>query len=84
MTTMKRGLNWGLVGLEWVARLASIVSIVLLVTLFVEEGLHPSGVAAKEWIALLFFPMGVIVGMIVAWWKEGAGAVVTVGSLAAF
>jgi len=84
MTTIKLELNRGLVGLEWVARIASIVSIALLVSLFIGEALHPSQVAAREWIGLLFFPVGITLGMIVAWWKEGTGAAVSVGSLIAF
>ena len=84
MSTMKLGLDSSLVGLEWLARIASMVSIVLLVALFIGEGLHPSQIAAREWVGLLFFPLGVMVGMIVAWWKEGTGAGVTVGSLVAF
>ena len=31
-----------------------------------------------------FFPTGVIIGMAVAWWKEGVGSLVTLGSLLAF
>jgi hypothetical protein len=81
---MKLELNRGLVGLEWVARTASIVSVGLMVALFIGEGFHPSKVAAREWVGLLFFPVGVTAGMIVAWWKEGMGAAVTVGSLIAF
>jgi hypothetical protein len=35
----------------------------------------------KGLIQLTFFPFGVILGMIVAWWKEGVGAAITLGSL---
>lgn len=69
---------------EMLARVGSIASITLLVMLFAGEGLHPSQVAPREWIALFFFPFGIMVGMIVAWWKEGVGAAITVGSLLAF
>jgi len=84
MTAHRTELNLPLVGLEWVARIGSIASIALLVALFIGEGLHPSQVSRTEWIALLFFPIGVMVGMIVAWWKEGLGASITVASLFAF
>lgn len=84
MTTQRLDQNFTFAGLEWLARLTSVASIVLLVTLFIGEGLHPSEVSPKEFLALLFFPVGVMIGMIVAWWKEGLGATLTVTSLAAF
>jgi hypothetical protein len=71
-------------GLEWIARIGSVVSLTLLVALFIGEALHPSQVARSEWVGLLFFPIGVTVGMIIAWWKEGLGASITVVSLIAF
>jgi hypothetical protein len=49
--------------------------------LFVGEGFHPSQVTARQWVGLVFFPLGVTVGMIIAWWKEGLGAAITLGSL---
>ena len=70
--------------IEALARLGSIASIVLLFMLFIGEGFDPSGITRNEWIGLLFFPTGVVLGMAIAWWKEGLGAAITVGSLAAF
>jgi len=70
--------------IELLARITSIASITLLVMLFAGEGFHPSQVAPKEWIGLLFFPLGIVIGMVVAWWKEGVGSVVTVASLIGF
>ena len=70
--------------IEALARLGSVASIALLVMLFVGEGFNPSAITHNEWIGLLFFPTGVVIGMCVAWWKEGLGAAITVGSLAAF
>ena len=52
--------------------------------LFAGEGLHPSRITTSEWVGLLFFPIGVMIGMVIAWWKEGVGSLVTVGSLLAF
>jgi hypothetical protein len=69
---------------ELLARVGSIASITLLILLFMGEGLHPSEISPREWAGLLFFPIGVMVGMIIAWWKEGLGSAVTLGSLLAF
>ena len=48
----------------------------------VGEGFNPSGL--NEWLGVLFFPIGISIGMILAWWKEALGGSITVGSLLAF
>ena len=70
--------------IEMLARVGSIASITLLLMLFAGEGLHPSEVAPRQWVGLFFFPLGVIAGMAIAWWKEGLGAAITLVSLLAF
>ena len=80
----KLDLGLPLAVVELFARVGSIVSITLLLMLFAGEGLHPSQVAPREWIGLFFFPLGVMVGMVIAWWKEGLGAAITLASLLAF
>ena len=70
--------------IELLARAGSIASITLLILIFFGEPFHPSEISATEWAGLVFFPIGVVVGLIVAWWKEGVGSAVTVGSLASF
>jgi len=84
MSTSRIDLGFPLAIIELLARITSIASITLLVMLFQAEAFHPTGVALKEWIGLFFFPMGVMVGMVVAWWKEGLGALIALGSLAVF
>ena len=46
------------------------------------EGIHLSG--AKELLDFLLFPVGISVGMVLAWWKERLGGGITVGCLLAF
>lgn len=70
--------------LRWLARLCSVVSVGLLLVFVVGEGFNPARVALREWLLLWFFPLGVAVGLIVAWWREGLGGGVSVGSLLAF
>lgn len=84
MTTAKIQVNWSLVGLEWFARTASITSIALLALIFFGEAFHPSEISPQEWAGLIFFPIGVVAGMIIAWRKEALGGFLTVASLAAF
>lgn len=69
---------------EFLARLGSVMSITILVLLFQAAAFHPSEIPPREWFGLVFFPIGVILGLAVAWWKEGLGVSITVGSLLAF
>lgn len=64
---------------RWTAR---IWSIALVVAFIVGEGFNPFGL--YEWLGVLFFPVGISVGMILAWWKEDLGGSITVGSLLTF
>jgi hypothetical protein len=84
MTTARIQFNWSLIGLEWIARAASVASIALLVMLFLGEAFHPSQITFQEWAGLIFFPIGVVAGMIIAWRKEALGGFVTVASLVGF
>lgn len=68
--------------IRWTARILSIVIIGLELLLLIGEGLYPT--TTIEWIGLLFFPLGISVGMVLAWWREGFGGSITVGSLLAF
>lgn len=69
---------------RWLARLTSVLSIGTLGLFLFGEPFNAAGITAREWIGLAFFPVGVAVGMIVAWWKEGLGAAISLVSLLAF
>jgi hypothetical protein len=81
MSISKINLGLPLTMVEILARVGSIASITLLVMLFSDEVIHPSYISPGEWVGLLFFPVGIVIGMIVAWWKEGVGSAITVASL---
>ena len=68
--------------IRWTARAWALVTIVIVLLLSVGEGLHPAG--AAQWLGLVLYPGGICLGMIVAWWREGLGGGITVGSLVAF
>ncbi len=67
---------------RWTARVWSICSIGLLIGFVVGEGINPK--TSGEAVGLLFFPLGISLGMVLAWWKEGLGGSVTIGCLAVF
>ena len=83
-TSRKRGVT----AIRWVARVWSIASVGFVLLMFIgsglEEGFTLAQFAPRDLIALLFFPSGVYLGMIVAWRWEGLGGGITVGSLLAF
>ena len=70
--------------IRWTARIWSIVSIGLVLAFLVGEGFDPAKFKATEWLGFLFFPVGISVGMILAWWREGFGGIITVVSLLTF
>jgi hypothetical protein len=73
--------------LRWVARILSILFIGFILLLLIGEVLFPHAEAVfqvRDIIAMIFFPIGVVVGLILAWRKELLGGLVAVGSLAAF
>jgi hypothetical protein len=68
--------------LRWIARSWSAAAILLVVMSMALERTHPT--TTTEWVGFLFFPIGVSVGMILAWWKEGLGGSVAVASFFVF
>lgn len=70
------------VAIRWTARIWMIVTMVLVVLLSIGEGIHPAG--PVETAGLLLYPGGICLGLVLAWWKEGIGGMVTVVSLLAF
>ena len=69
---------------RWLARLTSLVSIGILALFLFGEPFHLTQITAREWTGLAFFPAGVAIGMIIAWWKEGLGAAISIASLLGF
>lgn len=69
--------------LRWIARLWGVASTLLLLafTFGGHEHLHFTAVEAA---VFLLFPVGVVLGFGVAWWRERFGGLITVGSLAVF
>jgi hypothetical protein len=45
---------------------------------------EPPALTLAEFIGVLLFPVGVVAGMVVAWWREVIGGAITAGSLALF
>jgi hypothetical protein len=69
---------------RWLARLTSLASVGMLSLFLFGEPFDFGRVSAREWVGLAFFPLGVVIGMIIAWWKEGVGAAISLASLMGF
>ena len=71
--------------LRWSARLGSIASIGLL-SLFLFGGQEdlPGAMSTREVIGFAFFPVGIVLGMMLGWWREGWGGVIATVSLIGF
>ena len=70
--------------LRWAARLTSIVCLAIIFFFFIGEGVDYRTIDAKEWIGILFFPLGVFIGLVLAWREEGLGGAISIISISAF
>jgi hypothetical protein len=66
------------VAARWIARTWGIASALLLL-LFAFGGHEHLRFTAGEALAFLLFPVGVIAGFVIAWWRELTGGLVSVG-----
>ena len=70
--------------IRWIARILSLFNTVVLLFFVFGEPFPVFRLRAAEWLGLALFPVGVVVGFVIAWWKEGLGGLITIGSLLAF
>ncbi len=70
--------------LRWSARVLSILSVGVVLLFAFGEGLNFSHFSARDLVLFVFFPLGVCLGMALAWRWEGLGGGITVASLAGF
>jgi hypothetical protein len=70
---------------RWVARGWSILSILVVLVFAIGEvlggGPRPT---LQEWVGLALWPVGVGVGLCLAWYREGPGGIFALGCLIAF
>jgi hypothetical protein len=82
--TPNASIHSSLLALRWLARISSILLIGVFVLMFIGEGFDPARITPREWVSLLFFPFGLVLGMALAWWREGLGGAITLASLLGF
>jgi hypothetical protein len=71
---------------RWVARIWSILSILVVLVFTVGEAVGGNGPrpTPQEWVGLALWPIGVCVGLVVAWFREELGGILAMGCLIAF
>jgi hypothetical protein len=72
--------------IRWIARILGLLSLAFILIFFFGEAdfSEPLHLDPRELIMIVFFPLGVILGNLLGWWREGLGAIITISSLAAF
>ena len=66
------------------ARLSSIISIVLMIIIFKQTDLHPPGLPPKDLVLFICFPVAVAFGFLIAWAWELTGSVISLLGFAVF
>ena len=68
------------------ARIWSLVSILFILFFVVGEGLTVNGVwpTPDEWVGIAFFPVGLLLGLLISWRNEGFGGFVGLLSTVGF
>jgi hypothetical protein len=70
--------------LKWLGRILSVASIIMIASTYAYEDVETASMNFEEFSMLLCFPVGIISGMIIAWWWEGIGGGITIMSLIGF
>jgi hypothetical protein len=70
--------------LRWSARLLSAFTIGFILLFMFGEEANWSAVTMRDMVGLIFFPIGLMLGLVLAWRRELAGGLVAVGSMALF
>ena len=71
---------------RWIARAWSLLSLVFVALFAIGEILTTKGPlpTPQEWIGLILWPIGVAIGLIVAWYREALGGLLALACLIAF
>jgi hypothetical protein len=69
---------------RWLARGLSLVSLGMLLLFMFGEGFNPFRMEPREALLTLFFPIGVMIGLLLGWRFEGMGGAVALVSLLGF
>ena len=69
---------------RWTARIASVLSIALVLIFLTGEEFDVSKITPVQWLGFLFFPVGMGTGFIVGWKNDLLGGIISISSLIGF
>ena len=74
--------------IRWIARVMSVLVLIFLLAFLIGEGFMGDDPlvmpTVQEWVSLLFFPIGLLIGLGVGWWHELWGGLIGVGAILLF
>lgn len=70
--------------IKTIARFWSVLSTIMILLFLFGESIDPSKLRFNEWIGFIFFPVGLLIGLIISWKKEIVGGIVTIVSMIIF
>lgn len=70
--------------IDLAAKILSIISIGIIITFIIGEGIDFSEISYNGIILFIFFPIGICIGMIYSWFKPRAGSFISIFSLMLF
>jgi len=70
--------------LRWTARLLSVASLGFILLFVFGEGFGWLSVRVQDLVGLVFFPFGLMLGLVLAWRREMSGGIIAVASIALF
>jgi hypothetical protein len=81
MSAINHQANFSQQLLRWIARMLSLLSTGLLLLFLLGEPLEMSRITARQLIGFVLFPVGVVVGFALAWWREIPGALISIAAV---
>ncbi len=64
--------------IRWTARIVSVLFIVALIPIyFLDDGYNERNITSREWMGLVYFPIGVFAGLIIGWKNELIGGLIS-------
>ncbi len=84
MNTHSRSLEVGGRALRWTGRLTGLASVGILALFMIGEGFDPTRLRGTEALLHVFFPFGLILGLVLGWRRELLGGSIALLGLAGF